>query len=88
MLTVDLKGAWEAKDDYLAFLEQDLQQLISERKLALTCEKPKIRWVVHQPSTHHASCRYGGLCQDCPHRSGNPAQAHQKASKASGSKRG
>jgi hypothetical protein len=86
MITVDLRGVWEMTAAYLAILEEGLQQLISEKKLALTCEMPKLRWVVHQPSENDHACTCGNSCQcqDCPHRSGDSALAHQKAPKASG----
>ena len=85
VLTVDLRGALEMKDDYLAMLEGGLQQLIAEKKLVLTCEVPKFRWVVHQPSASRSPCKCGGLCQGCPHRSHDSARAHQKTRKVSGS---
>jgi hypothetical protein len=88
MLIVDLRGAWEVKDANLALLEEGLQQLISEKKLALTCEMPQLRWAVHQPSTPHTACTCKGLCQDCPNRKSSPAQVHQHHAKASGDKHG
>jgi hypothetical protein len=88
MLLVDLRGTREAQEDDLALLEKGLQQLISEKKLALTYEMPQMRWVVDQSSTPHAACTCGGLCQDCPHRSLNPSQARQNDVKYSGRNRG
>jgi hypothetical protein len=88
MLLVDLRGTRKAQEDDLALLEEGLQQLISEKKLALTSEMPQMRWVVHQPSTSRTPCTCGGLCQDCPHRSLDPSQAHQNGAKSSGRKRG
>jgi hypothetical protein len=88
MLTVDLRGAWEVKDAYLVLLEDGLQRLISEKKLALTCELPQLRWVVHPSSSPHTACKCGGWCQDCPHRSTDSSQIPEKDAKASGSKRG
>jgi hypothetical protein len=88
MLLVDLRGTREAQEDDLALLEEGLQQLISEKKLALTCEMPQLRWVVHQPSTPRTACTCGGLCRDCPHQSSDPSQAHQNDAKSSGRNRG
>ncbi|MCL4501250.1 MAG: hypothetical protein M1438_05265 [Deltaproteobacteria bacterium] len=61
VLTVDLRGTWEVKDAYLANLEEGLQQLISEKKLALTSEKTQLCWKVHPPSTPQTSCK----CEAC-----------------------
>jgi hypothetical protein len=88
MLLVDLRGTREAQDDDLTLLEEGLQQLISEKKLALTCEMPQMRWVVHQPSTPRIACTCGGLCRDCPHRSSDPSQTHRNDAKSSGRNRG
>jgi len=88
MLTVDLRGTWEVKDPCLALLEEGLQQLISEKKLALTREKPELRWEVHQPAIPQNHCTCDVSCQDCPHRSVDSAQAPEKDFKASGSKPG
>jgi hypothetical protein len=84
VLTVDLRGALEIQEAYLEMLEGGLQQLIAEKKLVLTCEVPKCRWVVHQPTANRSSCKCGGLCQDCPHGSHDSAGGHQKTRKASG----
>jgi hypothetical protein len=88
MLTVDLRQAWELKDAYLDLLEEGLQRLISEKKLALTCEMPQLRWVARPSSSPHTACTCGGWCQDCPHRSGDSSQTPEKDAKASGNKRG
>jgi len=88
MLIVDLRAVWQVKDADLALLEEGLEQLISEKKRALTCEMPQMRWVVHQPRIPRTACKCGGLCQDCPHRSANSSRAPEKDAKASGSKRG
>jgi hypothetical protein len=87
MLILDLRWAWEVKDANLALLEEGLQQLISEKKLALTCEMPQLRWVVHQPSAPRLACNCGGLCRDCPHRSSDHSQVHEEGAKASVNKR-
>lgn len=88
MLTVDLREAWEVKDASLALLEEGLQQLISEKKLALTCEMPQLRWVMQQPSNSSSACKCGCLCPDCPHRSADSSLSPEKGPKSSGSKRG
>jgi hypothetical protein len=88
MLLVDLRGTRKAQEDDLALLEEGLQQLISEKKLALTCEMPQLRWVVHQPTDPHTACKCGGLCRDCPHQSREHSQAHQNGAQSSGRKRG
>ena len=87
-LLVDLRGTRQAQDDDLALLEEGLQRLISEKKLALTCEMPQMRWVVHQPSTLRTACTCGGLCQECPHQSREHSQARQNDAKTSGRNRG
>jgi hypothetical protein len=88
MLLVDLRRTRQAQDEDLALLEEGLQQLISEKKLALTCEMPQMRWVVHQPSTPRTACTCGGLCQEYPHQSREHVQAHQNDAKSSGRNRG
>jgi hypothetical protein len=88
MLLVDLRRIRDPQEDDLALLEEGLQQLISEKKLALTCEMPQLRWVVHQPTSPRTACTCGGLCQDCPHRSLNPNQAHPNEVKSQSRKRG
>ncbi len=92
VLSLDLRGVRNLTEAYLARLEEGFHQLISEKKLALTSERQRLRWEVGRPSQSHHDCQCRGhdcqcrwQCQDCLQRSVDSALVHKKAGKASGS---
>ncbi len=86
VVTVDLRGAWDVKEAHLTLLEEGLQQLISEKKLALTCEIPKSRWVVHRPPADRPGGKGDDPCQACPERPGDLSRSSLNNMKTSGGK--
>jgi len=65
VIIIDLEEVGKVDKAKLDLLENGLAKIISERKFALSSERPQLRWTVHKLPLPEPECTCGGNCQNC-----------------------